>query len=482
MFSSRTLHDIPRNGQDIMSAKYRTTPLPSSEMPPGIPYIIGNEAAERFSYYGMSGILFAFLTEHLRDAAGSAAPMNSEQAKTWTHLFIAAVYTFPIFGAIISDWLFGKYRTIVFVSLLYCLGHGVLAVMDYPELTHTEPKWLLAVGLGLISLGAGGIKPCVSAHVGDQFGKQNEHLITKVFGWFYFSINFGSTFSMLLTPWLLANPRFGPAWAFGVPGVLMALATFVFWLGRNKFVHIPPGGANFFRETFSRDGIRAVVNLIPLYLMIFPFFMLFDQTHSAWVDQANKMDCFVFGHEILPSQMQAVNPVLILILIPIFSYGIYPLMGKFFEVTPLRRISIGLFLTAAAFAIIGFAQKLIDAGHKPHISWQLIAYVVITAAEVMVSITSLEFSYTQAPKKMKSFIMGVYLLVAIAVGNYVTAGVNEYIDDQKSKGVTILEGANYFWLFTGLMLVTAVGFVVFSQFYRGRTYIQGEDEPQPTAT
>jgi POT family proton-dependent oligopeptide transporter len=458
-----------------MATKYRTTPQQISTMPPGIPYIIGNEAAERFSYYGMSGILFAFLTEHLRNASGAAAHMSPELAKEWTHDFITAVYAFPIVGAILSDWLLGKYRTIVSVSLLYCVGHAVLAFMDYPQITHTEPRLLLAVGLFLISLGAGGIKPCVSAHVGDQFGKQNEHLIPKVFGWFYFSINFGSTFSMLLMPLLLADKRFGPAWAFGVPGVLMGIATLVFWLGRYRYVHIPPAGNNFFRETFSRDGVRAVLNLVPLYLLIFPFFTLFDQTHSSWVDQAKSMDCTIFGYTLLPSQLQAVNPILILILIPIFSYAIYPALNQVFEMTPLRRIAIGLFVTAASFAIIAIAQQRIDAGQRPHIAWQLVAYVVITAAEVMVSITALEFSYTQAPKKMKSFIMGVYLLVAIALGNFFTARVNGYIEDQKALGSKVLEGANYFWFFTGVMLATAFVFLVFMQFYRGRTYIQGEE-------
>ena len=62
--------------------------------------------------------------------------------------------------------------------------------------------WLLS-GLGLIALGAGGIKPCVSAHVGDQFGIKNQHLITKIFNVFYFSINFGAVISNLLIPWVL---------------------------------------------------------------------------------------------------------------------------------------------------------------------------------------------------------------------------------------------------------------------------------------
>jgi POT family proton-dependent oligopeptide transporter len=422
----------------------------------------------------MSGILFAFLTTHLRDAAGAAAPMSPELAKEWTHYFIGAVYAFPIVGAILSDWLLGKYRTIVWVSLLYCVGHAVLALMDYPELTQIDPKWMLAAGLALIAMGAGGIKPCVSAHVGDQFGKQNEQLISKVFGWFYFSINFGSTVSMLLTPWLLKN--FGPAWAFGVPGAVMALATLVFWLGRYKYAHIPPGGSNFFRETFSTDGIRAVVNLIPLYLLIFPFFTLFDQTHSSWVDQAMMMNCDVFGYKLLPSQIQAVNPILILIFIPVFSYVIYPLLGRLFEVTPLRKIGIGLFLTATSFAIIAVAEQRIDAGQTPHVTWQLVAYAVLTAAEVMVSITALEFSYTQAPRKMKSFIMGVYLLVAMALGNFFTAWVNGYIESQKRLGSIILKGANYYWFFTGVMLATSIVYVIWSQFYRGSTYIQCEEQ------
>jgi POT family proton-dependent oligopeptide transporter len=188
------------------------------------------------------------------------------------------------------------------------------------------------------------------------------------------------------------------------------------------------------------------------------------------------MDCVVFGFTLLPSQIQAVNPILIMLFIPIFSYGIYPALGKLFEVTPLKKVGIGLVLAAAAFAIVAVAQARIDGGARPHITWQLVAYIVMTAAEVMVSITALEFSYTQAPKKMKSFIMGVYLLVAIALGNLFTAQVNKYINVVKESGSTVLEGANYFWFFTFVTVVTAVGFSIWSQFYQGRTYIQGETD------
>jgi POT family proton-dependent oligopeptide transporter len=453
--------------------QFLTTPVQQSGMPRGIPYIIGNEAAERFSYYGMNGILFAFLTEYLRNSSGALTPMDDNRANQWVHYFIMAVYAFPLLGAILSDWLFGKYRMILWVSVVYCMGHGLLAVMDYPSLTQLEPKTVLALGLGLIAIGAGGIKPCVSAHVGDQFGKRNEHLISRVFSWFYFSINVGAAVSTFLTPWLLKE--YGPGWAFGVPGVLMVLATIMFWMGRYKFVHIPATGNHFFRETFSANGLQAVGNLVPLFFLVLPFFSLFDQQHSSWVGQAKSMDCNFFGFEILPSQLQAVNPILILIMIPIFAYGIYPFAAKFFEVTPLKKVGVGLLLATASFAVVALAQERIDAGETPHFAWQILAYIIMTAAEVLVSITVLEFSYTQAPRKMKSFIMGLYLFISNSLGNLFTAQVNERITAAKQAGASLLEGANYFWFFTAFIGVTTLLFLVWSQFYRGRTYIQGTE-------
>jgi POT family proton-dependent oligopeptide transporter len=456
-----------------MSANYRTTPFDSPRMPPGIPYIIGNEAAERFSYYGVLAILELFLTEHLRDASGRLAPLSPNEAYVWQHSFMAAVYAFPFVGAIVSDLFWGKYNTIIRVSLLYCVGHAILALMDYPQITGIDPKTLLVAGLACLAVGAGGIKPCVSAHVGDQFGNRNKHLITKAFGWFYFAINFGSTASMPLTPYLLAE--FGSGWAFGVPGIAMGLATLAFWVGRHKFVHIPPGGKKFFVEMFSADGLRAVGNLIPLYLFIMPFWCLFEQTHSVWVEQAKKMYLAGLDPKKFPAQLQTVNAILVMVFIPLFTYGVYPLLGRFFAVTPLRKIGIGLFLTALAFVIPSLIQENIDAGESPHFMWQVLAYVVITAAEIMVSITGLEFSYTQAPKKMKSLVMGLFFL-SITAGNLLTATVNNYIAEQKRAGNLVLQGANYFWFFTLLMAGVAIAYVIWSQFYRGRTYIQGAEE------
>jgi POT family proton-dependent oligopeptide transporter len=427
-------------------------------MPAGIPFIIGNEAAERFSFYGMRAILVVFMTQYLLNDGGAADPMNEEEAKGWFHLFVSAVYITPLLGALISDGLLGKYRTIILLSLVYCVGHFVLA------LDHTRLGLLL--GLGLIALGSGGIKPCVSAHLGDQFGRTNAHLLPRSFGWFYFAVNLGAFVSTLATPWLLTQA--GPAWAFGVPGVLMVIATLLFWAGRRRFVHIPPGGWDFVRETLSSDGLLTLARLLGLYLFVTVFWALFDQTGSAWVIQARSMDRTLFGMEILPAQIQAANPLLVMLLVPTFSYLVYPAIQRRWRLGALRKIGFGMLLAAVAFAISGWAQHRIDLGLAPSIAWQLLAYLVLTSGEVMVSITCLEFSYTQAPNRMKSFVMAFFMM-SIALGNLFTSLVNFAIE-----GSDLLRGADYYWFFTLMMLLTTGLYALVSRYIPEHSRRQAE--------
>jgi proton-dependent oligopeptide transporter, POT family len=464
---------------------YLTAPISSTKLPPGIPYIIGNEAAERFSFYGMRAILTVFMTKYLLDSHGNAACMSDEDAKYYFHLFVASAYFFPLFGAILSDIWVGKYRTIISLSLVYCLGHLALAIDD--------TRVGLFTGLALISIGAGGIKPCVSAHVGDQFGKSNVHLQEQIFAWFYLAINLGASLSTIITPrllekfpaWLaeklnLASPealarvlKLGPHLAFGLPGLLMLIATWVFWTGRHRFVHIPARGWSEVSSSLFGDGGRAMLRLIPVYVFVAVFWSLYDQSGSAWVLQAEKMNRHILGFEFLASEIQVINPILILILIPVFTYVVYPLINLVFPLTPLRKVSLGLFLMVAGFSISAVAQQLIDAGRTPSVVWQLLAYVVITSAEVMVSVTCLEFSYTQAPREMKSFVMSLYLL-SVSAGNLFTMLVNKFI--QNPDKTVKLQGADYYWFFTAVMLGAAVLFIIVAWFYREKSYIQ-EEQP-----
>ena len=470
-------------------SKYLTAPIKTDKMPPGVPYIVGNEAAERFSYYGVNGILVFFMTHYLVNAQGAPDHMADQQADAWYHTFVFCVYILSILGAFLGDAILGKYRTILSLSIVYCFGHLTLSI------GHTRIG--LLVGLSLIALGAGGIKPCVSANVGDQFGSSNQHLLPKVFSWFYFSINIGSAFSTLLIPWLLdpfkASPSqaanwppwlvhflqriHGPDIAFGTPGILMLIATIIFWLGRKKFVHLPPAGLRrYVSEIFTSENLKALANLLLLVPFAAIFWSLWQQNFSSWMQQSEHMDRHLFGIDWKPTQIQTVNPLFILVALPLFSYWIYPALNRLFNLTPLRKIGIGLFITALAFAIVAWIQVRIDAGQTPHIIWQIVAFAALTAAEVMVSVTHLEFAYTQAPKKLKSLVMCTYL-GSVAFGNLFTALVNFFI--QNPDGSVKLKGASYFYFFTAVMLVTSLLFVCFAGFYKGKTYIQDEAETKP---
>lgn len=449
---------------------YLTAPVPSTRMPQGIPFIVGNEAAERFSYYGMSAILPVFMTTYLRDSSGKLATMTENDANGWFHLFVSIAYFFPIAGAILSDGWWGKFRTVFWLSIVYTLGHAALALND--------TRGGLAVGLGLIAIGAGGIKPCVSANVGDQFGASNSHLISRAFGWFYFSINAGSTFSFLLIPWLLEHA--GPRVAFGIPGLFMAAATVIFWSGRYRFVHIPPKGTAFLRAVFCVDGLLVILRVGIIFAFVAVFWSLWQQSTSEWFLQTKHMDLHVGRLTLLPAQLGSVNAVMILVFIPLFQYLIYPWISRVFPLTELRKIGIGLVVIGAAFGVSAWIETQIAAGRHPSVLWQLPAYALLSASEIMVSITALEFAYTQAPNIMKS-VMSALFLLSVSLGNLFVSFFHWLI--RNPDGSSKLTGTQYYLFFAGMAVIAAVIFVFVASWYRVQTHLQPEKplEEQLTA-
>jgi proton-dependent oligopeptide transporter, POT family len=615
--------------------------------PRGVPYIIGNEGCERFSFYGMRGILtqyaqfliLMYLTHtvvgrdvdchHIIDIQDKASPHFQEckrlseeagrQGIELYHFFVTGVYAMGMIGSIIADRLWGKYRTILYLALVYCAGHAVLACAEGPiydsilhvlgsNLVHGDPgytqgsMWGLYGGLGLIAVGSGGIKPCVSAHVGDQFGAGNWFRVRSIFQYFYFIINVGSFAAILVIPWVWE--KFGASLAFGIPGILMFLATFVFWLGRNRFVHVLPnpggrlgvldalssivlfmavgnlfftagyyeldwywcllvsvgflvlGGFMFrWRQSIEQDdgflavltyafghrlfgsksppvrtiaaaggvpvaersaikspsvlieettkdvspgiaerrtklinsklfgpavqkfgieaveGPVAVMRIMTVFLSVSLFWACFDQHGSSWILQAAEMDLTLWGNlKVLPSQTSSVNPIMVMVLIPILTFGVYPAFEKMgFRVTALRRMSIGMFITVFSFVAVALIQGMIDHQGRGAVSiwWQVIPYGIITTAEVLVSVTGLEFAYTQAPKRMKSTIMGFWLLT-VSLGNVVVVLIS------------MIEGLStimFFWMFSGMTLVAAFIFLITAYFYKYQDYVQGEANP-----
>ena len=210
-----------------------TMPDPNARIPRQIRYIIGNEGCERFSFYGMRNILTVFLVTSLLTYLPEGD--RASAAKDVFHTFVIGVYFFPLLGGWLADRFFGKYHTIFWLSLVYCVGQLCLALF-------VSNRIGFYVGLSLIALGSGGIKPCVASFVGDQFDQTNKHRAKVVFDAFYWIINFGSFFASLLMPIFLRS--LGPSIAFGIPGVLMFISTVILWIARKQYVMVPPAAPN----------------------------------------------------------------------------------------------------------------------------------------------------------------------------------------------------------------------------------------------
>ena len=432
--------------------------------PRAIKYIVGNEACERFSFYGMRSILTVFLVDHLLGMLPAAE--RQPRAKEIFHLFVMVTYFTPLLGGYLADRFWGKYRTIFRLSLVYCVGHLLLALFD---------DWApgFYAGLGLIALGAGGIKPCVSAFVGDQLSVEQRSLMPKVFAAFYWAINLGSLFASLSIPKLLRY--FGPEVAFGLPGVLMALSTVVLWLGRRYYNEVPPSGRDphsLGRLLWSavrgradehspeaRERGRAVLRVLRVFVFIPFFWMLFDQKGSAWVLQARSMDLTLGPLVLEPSQLQFMNPLLVLLLIPLTTGVIYPAFARTrWPLTPLRRMTVGMFCAGLSFVMVAVIQMALDDGARLSMLWQLAPYVALTLGEVLVSTTGLEFAYSQAPRELKGVIQSFWWLM-VSAGNLVVAIVAR---------LNVFSGAASFLFYAALVSAAGVGLALVSRGYVSR--------------
>lgn len=420
-----------------MSDAVSTAPAAARErFPPQVKFLAWNEGCERFSYYGMTSILTLHMVRNLGLAENSAV--------AGYQLFVFAVYFTPLVGAWLADRVLGRYRVILWLSFGYVLGHATLAVF--------ESAWGLTAGLALIAIGAGGIKPCASAFLGDQLPANNPTLVQRAYNLYYWMINFGSMASTLSIPWLLAN--YGPSVAFAVPGILMALALVLFVAGRKHYVYVPPTRG---KQAWTPEAKRALFRISMVFLPVAAFWALFFQYGSAWILQAERMNRVVLGVEVLSAQVTTLNAVFVLSLIPLFAGLLYPALEKAgIRVTPLRKMTVGMFVSVLSFASAAAIQLAIDRGGQPHVGWQVFQYLFISMGEVLVSVTALEFAYTQAPIEMKSTIMSIWY-VTIAAGSLLTAAV---------AALNQFEGTAYYLFFTALMLAAAVVFTFVARWYR----------------
>ncbi|XP_056315610.1 solute carrier family 15 member 1-like [Danio aesculapii] len=371
--------------------------------PVSIFFIVVNEFCERFSYYGMKAVLVLYFKYFIG--------WDNDLSTTIYHTFVALCYLTPIMGAIIADSWLGKFKTIVYLSIVYTIGQVIMAISAIHDITDANRDGrpdnmtlhisLSMLGLILIALGTGGIKPCVAAFGGDQFEDHQEKQRSTFFSIFYLSINAGSLLSTLITP-ILRSQECGiytkqscfPL-AFGVPAALMVVALIVFVIGHKMYIMESPKGNillqvikcigfainNRFRhrskqypkrehwmdwaeEKYDKlliAQVKMVVKVLFLYIPLPMFWALFDQQGSRWTIQATTMDGNFGGFVIQPDQMQIVNPILIVIMVPIMDSAIYPLIKLCrINFTPLRRMTVGMVLAALAFVAAALLQLQID--------------------------------------------------------------------------------------------------------------------------
>ncbi|MGY1409757.1 POT-type proton-dependent oligopeptide transporter [Luteimonas sp. A611] len=529
------------------------TPVPPAQgrMPGQIKYIIGNEACERFSFYGMRNILVPFLISSVLLQYLPAGSEREAMAKEVFHTFVIGVYFFPLLGGWLSDRFFGKYNTVLWFSLIYCAGHACLAMFE-------GNRTGFFTGLFLIALGSGGIKPLVVSFCGDQFDQTNKDKAKLVFDAFYWIINFGSFFASLFAPLLLRH--YGPAVAFGVPGVLMFIATVMFWLGRKQYVNVPPSGndphsfLNVIRTALRErrvgqgnagaivawsgvtvaalmlalwaldaigagvpwpdafgfvitaclalgvliafggwgaslqlerarglhpdaavDGVRAVLRILIVFALVTPFWSLFDQKASTWIIQGNAM---VIPHDqwwwpsrliLEPAQMQALNPLLVMLLIPFNNIVLYPLLRRMgFVVTALRRMGWGIAISGVSWIVAGLLQLWIDSGAEVSLAWQSLPYLLLTFGEVLVSATALEFAYSQAPHAMKGVIMAFWYLTS-TFGSLWVLLTNAGVRNDGFKALIVQTGmsepAFLMFFFAAFAFVAAAAFALYARRY-----------------
>lgn len=449
--------------------------------PAGFWFIFWGEFAERCSYYGMRAILATYMVERLG--------MSKEDGGTYVSLFIAACYFLPLLGGFIADNFFGKYNTIVAFSIPYILGHFILGY---------EEKLYMFIALALLAMGSGVIKPNISTLMGmtyDQFRPGQEQLRSNAFSMFYMSINIGAGISMTVVPWI--RTTYGSYWmAFLFPAVLMVLAFIAFAVGKPFYA----------KEVISRSTPRTpeekalqwiVVGQIGgLFFLVMFFWAIFDQTASTWIYYAQTyMDCNVLGHEIDPEQVQAVNSYLIVICLPLLAILWTILDARGIRVRPTNKMILGFLLTAACMGTMAFCgystgqaekREMVKDGvvvrddqgvakmedfcpqeRKVSVIWQVAAYLLLTIAEILISVTGLELAFVAAPKTMKSFVTSLWLL---------TVGLaNLFLNVPLSRLYPSMHPGHYFGMLTVTLLVVAGLFFLVARRFNRLTDLQEEE-------
>jgi POT family proton-dependent oligopeptide transporter len=443
--------------------------------PTGFWFIFWGEFAERCSYYGMRAILALYMAEQLG--------LGQANAATFMSFFIAACYMLPLIGGWVADRFIGKYWTIVGFSIPYIMGHLILGIEEIP---------FMIIALVLLAMGSGVIKPNISTLMGLTYDQQRPgqtQLRSDAFAIFYFSINVGAGISQFALPPL--RTAYGYAVAFMFPAALMVFALGAFAMGKKYYAKETVGYVPKSPEE-RRERLRILGRIAGLFVLVVFFWAIFDQSASTWIYFAKAcMNLHIFGYRIDPDQVQAFNAFFIVLLLPLVQVLWNYLISRGINVRPTDKMTAGFIITALCMGVMAFSaylagpaelvttgepgkeitQWVVPDANKVTIWWQIFAYLLLTVAEILISVVGLELAYTAAPKAMSGFITGCWL-ATVFIGNL---GINAYL----TRRYTDMQPMVYFSMLTGLMLAASVAFVFVARRFNRKTAETAILQPVP---
>jgi POT family proton-dependent oligopeptide transporter len=251
------------------------------------------------------------------------------------------------------------------------------------------------------------------------------HLMSQAFSWFYMAINIGAALTTFSLPFIRDRYGYGPA--FMAPTILMVLSLGAFYVGKRYYpkeevrkLQREP------RTPEQKQEERSVLlRLSGLFLLIIFFWSIFDQSYSTWTLFARDymvLDISLFGNlvHIPPDAIQSLNPVLIVLLTPLFAW-LWSKTDKdeTHRLSSPRKMLIGFVLVILCMGLMSVAGYL-GAVAKVSIMWELGAYILITMAELCISVVGLQLAFEEAPDRMKSMITGIWLFT-VFVGDALAA-------------------------------------------------------------
>lgn len=389
--------------------------------PKALYFLSSIEMWERFSYYGMRALLVLYMVKFLM--------FNTEKAGSIYGLYTGLVYATPLVGGYVADRYLGTRKCIFAGALLMALGHFTMAFSSFP---------CFYTALALLIAGNGFFKPNISTIVGQLYEK-NDRRKDSGFTIFYLSINIGAFLSPLICGTL--GEKIGFHYGFAAAGVGMLIGLLIYVIGQKKYL------ANLGVEPIYRqeqknlldknqdspltkeEKQKIAVIFILVFFSIF-FWASFEQAGSSLTLFADKsVDRMIpfLNWEFPTSYFQAVNPLLIMLLAPVFSDIWIHLSKRDKDPSTPAKFALGLGFTALGFIIMIFASAMCLQFGKVGMLWLIAVYFFHTVGELCISPVGISMITKLSPVKFGSLLMGVWFsssFFANIVGGFFAGNYN----------------------------------------------------------